>query len=143
MSLRAENKHTWTRWLWLLAPFAWMAVIYWFSAQSRLPHPREPLLDLLLGKGAHMAEYAVLAGLWWRALSVIRTARRGSLATLLAVTWTVTVLYAASDEYHQLFVPGRHGRVTDVGIDAAGALLAVVGLWVTIRRRATRSKPRF
>ena len=49
-------------------------------------------------KAAHMAEFAILA----------------------------TALYAASDEIHQLFVPGRAGRFTDVLIDSAGAILGVL-----------------
>ena len=35
------------------------------------------------------------------------------------------VLYAASDEFHQLFVPGRAGSIRDVIIDGTGAVLGV------------------
>lgn len=31
------------------------------------------------------------------------------------------MLYACTDEYHQLFVPGRSGQLRDVMIDAVGA----------------------
>jgi VanZ family protein len=37
----------------------------------------------------------------------------------------ITILYAFSDEYHQTFVPGRHGQLQDVAIDMTGALLAM------------------
>ena len=40
------------------------------------------------------------------------------------------VLYGASDEFHQLSTPGRHGQFTDVLIDAAGASLFILGYWV-------------
>ncbi len=43
---------------------------------------------------------------------------------LLAIL--AAALYAASDETHQLFVAGRSGRVTDVMIDSAGAILGVL-----------------
>lgn len=33
----------------------------------------------------------------------------------------IAVLYACTDEYHQLFVPGRSGQLRDVMIDAVGA----------------------
>jgi VanZ family protein len=32
----------------------------------------------------------------------------------------VALAYAGSDEWHQLFVPGRHGSFRDVAIDALG-----------------------
>jgi VanZ family protein len=37
----------------------------------------------------------------------------------------IAIAYAASDEFHQTFVEGRHGAVTDVLIDSAGVLIAV------------------
>ena len=46
--------------------------------------------------------------------------RRGTTAFL------ATSLYAASDEFHQLFVPGRAGLVSDALIDSLGALLGVI-----------------
>ena len=45
------------------------------------------------------------------------------------------VLYAASDEFHQLFVSGRAGKISDVGVDSMGvlvALLMIVGVRVCI-----------
>lgn len=34
--------------------------------------------------------------------------------------------YALTDEFHQLFVTGRSGRLSDVGIDTLGALTGIV-----------------
>ena len=104
----------------------WMGLIFILSAQPSLPHHPDTLLDLILKKVAHMMEYGILAFLLWRALS----RGRGALSRLALVTaFFVSVLYAASDEYHQTFVPGRNGRLVDVGVDAVGALVAsfVVG----------------
>jgi len=116
-------------WYWL-PPLAWMAVIFWFSAQPQLPQAPGPFWDILIKKGAHMAEYAILVVLWWRALST-----RVKRFSPLGLAWGLAVLYAISDEYHQTFVPGRHGRALDVIIDTAGATLAVLILW-----RMTRSR---
>ena len=38
----------------------------------------------------------------------------------------LTLAYAAGDELHQAFVPGRSGRPVDVAIDALGAVAALV-----------------
>ena len=38
----------------------------------------------------------------------------------------LAVFYAATDELHQAFVGGRRPSVVDLGIDATGALIALV-----------------
>ena len=38
----------------------------------------------------------------------------------------ISLLYACSDEMHQLLVPGRSGRMIDVGIDMAGVLIVLI-----------------
>ncbi len=40
--------------------------------------------------------------------------------------WGVCVVYAALDEFHQLFVDGRGAQLTDVAIDSGGALLGIL-----------------
>ena len=42
------------------------------------------------------------------------------------LAWILTTAYAATDEFHQLFVPDRSGNIRDVCIDAAGAALGVI-----------------
>ncbi len=54
-----------------------------------------------------------------------------------------STLYAASDEFHQLFVPGRAGLFTDVAIDSCGAALgSALAALVAWRRRACRIRRR-
>jgi VanZ family protein len=114
--------------LWL-PPLALMALIFFFSDQPHL-HTNLGLIDFVGRKIVHFLEYAVLAWLWCRAFT-------GSGALALRTSAVVAVLlasaYAASDEYHQTFVPGRAGTVRDWLIDTAGAL---VGAAVWLRRRA-------
>ena len=76
------------------------------------------LLETLVRKGAHMAEYAVLLLLYRRALHA-SGARRPGLAALC-----LCACYAATDEGHQAFVAGRGPSVADVCIDTLGAALA-------------------
>ncbi len=96
-----------------------MAVIFWFSAQ-----PKTSLnfgQPEYLSKAAHLAEYAVLGWLIQRA--------RGDKRAWWQ-SWLIAILYAATDEFHQSFTPGRTPRVTDVMIDAVGA---GVGLIMALR----------
>ena len=110
-----------------LPPLAWMGMIYYLSAQSVLPSPPEPWLNTLLKKGAHWGVYAGLAFWWWRALRGARETSPGRLSNgiVLALAFILTVLYAASDEFHQSFTPSRHPSPWDVLIDAAGAATAL------------------
>src|SRR5919199_5385368 len=89
-------------------PVALMALIYALSAQPDLSTGLGTW-DLILRKLIHMTEYALLVLLWWRAL---RETVRERAALALAVL--ASLAYAATDEYHQSFVPGRHGTPVDV-----------------------------
>jgi VanZ family protein len=111
------------RWL---AVGAWMALIFFLSAQSQLPSPDDPWLDFVFKKSAHFAAYAILAFLFWRALP--------SSGRVWIWSWLLTVLYACSDEIHQSFVENRHPAVRDVMIDACGAATALLIVWYVRRQ---------
>ncbi len=112
------------RFLSLWAPVAaWAALIFTLSA---IPHLHSGFeMDFLLRKIAHVVEYAVLSALLWRALE---GGRPRGVWTLFLLSFFLSVLYAASDEWHQSFVPGRGASARDVLIDAAGALAAALFL---------------
>ena len=57
-----------------------------------------------------------------------------------ALSWAFCILYAASDEFHQLFVPGRAGLITDVCIDSAGALLGILLFLTALHLTSRRAK---
>jgi len=104
----------------------WLPVLLWAGlifGLSSIPSLSTGLgtWDLVLRKCAHATEYAILAVLLVRALGRELPA------------FVAGVAYAVTDEVHQRFVPGRHGAVYDVAIDAFGVLLGVLAL-----RRATR-----
>ena len=92
--------------------------------------PVAPWLDRYLSHVVHVTEYGLLTLLWIRALVRIPTLSRH--ATLLA--WSIAALYGATDEFHQMFVPGRSASLEDWLKDIAGAALAVL-LWQYWPRR--------
>ena len=120
------------RWLRDVAPLIlWMALIFVLSAQSTLIEIESDAGEKFFNKSAHVIVYAILAWLWWRAL----TAQRQVTWPVLLTALTLTVLYGISDEYHQLFVPGRHGRVSDMLFDSSGALAMILVIQHTKRLR--------
>lgn len=105
-----------------LPVLAWMSVILWFSSQSNLPHAQDPLLEIIVKKSAHAGEYAILG------LLLVRAFAQGAIATprrAVAFAWIVALLYAASDEFHQSFTPGRTPSPVDVLIDTSGVTIAL------------------
>ncbi len=88
------------------------------------------LVVLLIRKCAHLAEYAVLAWLFWRAVrKPVKQDTRPWSWPLAGGAILFVALYAASDEWHQTFVPNREGCLRDVLIDTTGAVLGMAGLW--------------
>ena len=77
------------------------------------------LLSTPVRKCAHITEYTIFC------LSLIFGLRAWDLhgKRLLTAALVLTFFYACTDEFHQLFVPGRAGRFTDVLIDSTGAIL--------------------
>jgi VanZ family protein len=102
-----------------------MALIFFFSHQPDLSSGLG-VWDLIGRKILHMAEYALLCFLWWRALAGTTSAGRA-----LAAAAAISLAYSVTDEFHQMYIQGRHGTPVDVAIDAVGIAAACV--WV--RRR--------
>jgi VanZ family protein len=115
--------------LWL-PPLLLMGVIFLLSAQPSL-NSGLGLVDHIGRKIVHFGEYGLLCFLWWRPLRTVTNRRR---AVLLALV--IASAYAATDEFHQTFVEGRHGTPVDWLIDSAGAALVASRLWRVEERAA-------
>jgi VanZ family protein len=103
-----------------LPPLLMMLVIFWFSAQPASELPTFDWAESAIKKGGHMIGYGLLALAYWRAFD-FREEKRW-------LAWLLAVLYAATDELHQSFVPGRNPWIWDVVVfDNLGALIA---LWL-------------
>ncbi|AOT70122.1 VanZ family protein [Geosporobacter ferrireducens] len=76
----------------------------------------------LLRKNAHFFAYLILGVL------VINAFRKSEVVGVRGVVLTlvICVIYAISDELHQLFVPGRGGQLRDVLIDSAGVIVGII-----------------
>lgn len=144
----------------------WMGVIFAFSAQPaeesgkisdgvcykmvsgashllRLAWNEEQLetyavwISFPVRKAAHMTEYAILAILaWWNQQAWRQVFNRHNYAH----AFLFAVVYAMTDEFHQTFVRGRSGNLTDVCIDGMGACLGLLCL-AAVRRWSGR-KPK-
>lgn len=143
-------------------PPAWMAVIFWGSSTPDLratpvallvldrltvlpgldaisPFLRSflssPVAELLVRKTAHIAEFAILAYLLARACPTSHPRNTGHQRHPVLLAGVLSLAYAATDELHQHFVPGRSCRLEDVLIDAIGISLGLVLARKVFRKR--------
>ncbi len=77
----------------------------------------ENLAVLLVRKGAHFSLYAVLGFVLFGYINTYELKLRDK----ILLTIMLCMIYAISDEIHQLFVPERSGQIKDVFIDTLGA----------------------
>jgi VanZ family protein len=94
------------------------------------------LILIAARKCAHVTEYAVLSLLLWRALRAVPILHKKAL-TVFGVVMVGCALFAASDEFHQIFVKSRTPSVRDVLLDIAGAILGLL-VGASFARRAPK-----
>jgi len=111
-----------------LPPLAYMLFIFFLSAQGTIPSLIQPLLHLVKDKSLHACEYGALALLFVRAGRL--QFPRGCVWRIAVFAAAAAVLYGMTDEWHQMYVPGRDASPWDLLADFVGASLAVGGyLW--------------
>ena len=88
-------------------------------------------LDRIARKLAHVMEYAVLAPVLYYTLRPSAAHGWHARSGLLSILGSA--LFAASDELHQLYVPGRNASVRDWFIDMAGVLLGISAAYLWAR----------
>lgn len=102
-------------------PIAWMILIFYFSSHPRFGITHKFIFDFFIFKTLHLIEYMILYLLLFRAFN---KTTKFSLKKKFISSFFLAFFYAASDEFHQTFVPTREGRIRDVIIDTIGIILA-------------------
>lgn len=100
----------------------WCTFIFLLSSQSKIPGSDTFALDFLFKKSAHMFVYGILYWLLFRAVNVERQEK------VFLLPLAMCLLYAATDEVHQGFTPGRNPTLRDVGYDFLGMVTALLRL---------------
>lgn len=127
-------------WLWLWGPvIMYCVLIFRVSAQQDLSPPQFPSSD----KVAHFVVYGGLGVLWARAA---RTSwPYWTFQVLLLSTLLFTGLYGVTDEWHQMYVPGRFSdwrdALADVCGGTVGGIMYLLGSRFLVKRMAVRSTP--
>lgn len=140
------------KWIYLMISILLFAGIFWFSskdADTSSQQSDEVIVKLRLmteeemtsnpekaskyrfgvRKSAHFIMYMVLATFVFLTIKNFTEA----LGFSFVFGHMVVTLLAGIDEYHQSFVPGRSMELRDVMIDSAGALLAMLLLYILFK----------
>lgn len=138
------------KWIMWVLVLGWMLVIFMFSAQTAAESSnlsggitervievfvkdfeRMPIeqrlgitnhVSFVVRKLAHYTEYMILGFLL---TNLVRTYTKAYGRAFL-ISWCAGTLYAASDEFHQMFSDGRSPQVFDVCIDSVGVLTGIL-----------------
>jgi VanZ family protein len=116
------------RWL---PPLIWAGVIL---LGTSLPQDAVPVQTSNIDKFLHFTIYTVFAFLLTRQISVDTTRGRAVFGAVL-----IAAAFAAADEWHQRFIPGRFPEFADWLADVAGAILGAVVYALVFDRRRTAS----
>jgi len=138
--------------IWFILSILWALVIFSFSAKNSNESAKESRrvgkficsifvsgydemdeneqyelagkIEYPIRKAAHMTEYAILGFLLM------------GLMENMIISFVVGAIYAATDEIHQYFVPGRSCQITDVLIDSFGVIIGII-LFCVIKKLFT------
>lgn len=91
---------------------------------------------LLVRKGAHFTIYFIL-GL--SLISLIKEYRIINVKSII-IALIIAILYAISDEIHQLFIPGREGKILDVFIDGTGSTIGIYLYYIFYKIRRNKNE---
>lgn len=145
-----------TRFYWRVTATLWMCLMWLLSTSSFRSEkslklmegsmfyifgavaPAETVVELLneiVRKLAHVAEYAILGAVLYFAL---QPSSRSSIVwdrSAAIRAFGVAALFAVLDEIHQSFVPGRGPSSIDVAIDCAGVALGILMILHRLKAR--------
>ena len=120
----------------LWGPFVfWVLLIFALSSYPKAIIPQSKYISW--DKLAHLTEFGILSYLTARALRF--SGIRALASRYLWITTIFGLLYAISDEWHQLFVKGRRASVYDIAADFMGVLLGVLLFALLLRRKSRAS----
>ena len=110
-------------------PLLYMALIFAISSLEQPPFPMPEFEWLTIDKLYHFIEYAILGGLLAWALAKAKPSVVPSKLIWLVAT-VLSILYGASDEWHQTFVPGRFATLADWAADVLGSIVGVLSVYL-------------
>ena len=124
----------------------WMYIVFGFSGQNgeessgisfkismiitKNNEEIAKIIEQYVRKVAHFSEYAV-GGILIFLLLLTFEKILPNIRNILSII--ITIIYAITDEVHQLFVPGREGKIIDVYVDTLGIVTGILFINIVIK----------
>lgn len=137
------------KYLYFIPMVLWMIFIFWMSHQTGddsgelsnvivvwiLNHTPLAITELsfIVRKAAHIFEYFVLFLLAYYGFIHCTSSKRFLQKSPLLLSYCTAFIYACTDEFHQMFVPGRGPAVKDVFIDSIGITIGLLLILLLIK----------
>ena len=116
----------------------WMIVIFLFSNQNSIDSTESTnliyrlfgintdsiFIFVLIRKCVHLIEYLILG------LLVYNMFKNFNIKRIYICTILFCVIYSCTDEIHQLFIPGREGKLIDCFIDTLGSSIGLIFIFL-------------
>lgn len=134
----------------ILLLITWIAIIFILSNQSgdaskeqsniivrvlsNIINIDKDTLTLIVRKLAHIFEYFVLYLLAYNCFKDYKK------KYLIPVCIIFCILCSVTDEFHQLFISGREGKITDVFVDSIGILIGFILIEVAYGKKEKTKK---
>jgi len=117
-------------WFWTPV-FLWMGMIFYSSSISgdQMPRVDIPNIDKLF----HFIEYLVLGFLLARAF--VHSSANPNRKYIFIAAILISLLYGASDEFHQRFVSDRSCDIIDLAFDFSGSILGTGLFFIRLRNQ--------
>lgn len=120
----------------IIFTLAWMAIIFTMSSFNSIESANQSnyivniisnvlninnieLLSFIIRKLAHFTEYLILGFL------TINMLDKNDISKKYLISILICIIYATSDEIHQIFVPGRTCQIKDILIDSIGSITGI------------------
>lgn len=117
------KKYKFLRVLWYFAPpIIWMIFIFSLSSKTKISATEVYVYDFMIFKSLHMIEYAVLFFLNFRAINSLHFAKVYAYMSAIGAS----IIYATTDEIHQLYISTRQGSIRDILIDTLGVFIMYI-----------------
>ncbi|MEE9443732.1 MAG: VanZ family protein [candidate division Zixibacteria bacterium] len=103
---------------------------------SSLPQFKPPDMEIVFAdKIAHFFEYGIFAFLALRSLGQLSAFKNRK--KLYPWVLVISVVFAALDEWHQAYIPGRFSDIYDFIADTIGIVVVLLSIYIQSKRKAT------
>lgn len=107
------------------------AIVDFLYTLFSIPFQYQDMISFIVRKCAHMCEYMILILLLYYGFQKNKIQH-------LYLPFLISLIYACSDEFHQLFIAGRAGQIQDVMIDSIGILIGFLIIMICQKKSVVK-----